>query len=63
MQSVYQFVSKQWCQVEGHLTMLTELKEQKVESGCFLGGISDLDMYTYKWNNRILSDILKIFQK
>lgn len=35
MQSVYQFVSKQWCQVEGHLTMLTELKEQKVESGCF----------------------------
>lgn len=34
MQSVYQFVSKQWCQV-GHLTMLTELKEQKLESGSF----------------------------
>lgn len=35
MQSVCQFVSKQWCQVEGHLTMLTELKEQKLESGSF----------------------------
>ena len=35
MQSVYQFVSKQWCHVEGHLTMLTELKGQKLESGSF----------------------------
>ena len=28
-----------------------------------LGGISDLAMYTYEWNNRILSDIFKIFRK